>query len=136
MKNSIKQAAFTCILSYILLFASAVAIIIIIKLLTGYFPSVILFTLVLLTSGFFAIHPVFVLVPPVLAFSVMVFLSKVPFNTKFAAGAGAASYYVLIELIYLLSGTGDLPTEVAVPWISWAFIMGFLSSLIVVKLKL
>ena len=135
MKNSIKKILATCILAYILLAASAVAILIIVGLVTGYFPSFAFFTLVLLTLGFVWLHPVFLVVPPVLAFSMMVFLSKTSINGKAAAGASIASYYILIELIYLISGTGDFPVEVTIPWIFWAFVLGVASSVIVDKLR-
>jgi len=135
VKNQIRQIAIACILGYILVVASAVAVSIIIGLVTGYFPSLALFTLVLLTLGFVWLHPVFLVVPPVLAFSMMVFLSKTSINGKAAAGASIASYYILIELIYLISGTGDFPVEVTIPWIFWAFVLGVASSVIVDKLR-
>jgi len=136
VKNQIRQIAIACILGYILVVASAVAVSIIIGLVTGYFPSLALFTLVLLTFGFVWLHPIFLAVPPVLAFSMMVFLSKTSINKRVAAGAGIASYYILIELIYLISGTGDFPIEVAIPWIFWVFILGYASSVMVDKLEL
>ena len=135
MKHAIKYAVTVAILGYAVLALSAVAVTLLIGLATGYYPSVICFTLTLLAFRLTEIHWTLVLFPPLAAACAMVLLSKTPVNRRIAAGLGLSSPYLLVALVYVLMGAGEFPLEIAIPWIVWAFLVGAASSIAVDKLR-
>jgi len=135
VKHTIKYAVTVAILGYALLALSAVAVTLLVGLATGYFPCVTCFTLPLLTFRLTEIHWTLVIFPPLAAACALVLLSKTPVNTRIASGLGLSSPYLLVALVYVLSGAGEFPLEIAIPWVVWAFVVGLASSIAVDKLR-
>ena len=135
MKNSIKYTIFTCALGYFFIVASVVVLSIIIRIITGYYPSFTFFTLALITFRLVEIHQGFLIAPLLIAIFTMMLLSKTSINIRIVAGVSLTSYYFLLALIYLIIGAGEFPFEVLIPWLPWVFILGFTSSIIVDKLS-
>ena len=134
MKNSTKHAILTCALGYFLIITSAAVISIIVKIITGYYPSFIFFTLALITFRLVEIHKGFLIIPLLVAIFTMILLSKMEINIKIVAGLSMNSYYLFLALIYVILGAGEFPFEILIPWFLWVFILGFASSIIVDKL--
>jgi len=134
MKNSIKYTILTCTLGYILIVASAVVHSIIVRMVTGYYPSFTGFTLALITLKLVEIHQGFLTAPLFVATFVMILLSKTSINRRIVAGLSVTSYYFLVTLIFVIMGVGDFPIKILTPWLLWIFILGFASSIIVDKL--
>ena len=135
MKHTIKYAVTVAILGYALLALSALAVPLLIGLTTGYYPCVACISLALLVFRFTEIHWTFVLFPPLAAACAMVLLSKTGLNRRVVAGLGQSSPYLLVALVYVFSGAGEFPLEIAIPWIVWAFLVGAASSIAVDKLR-
>lgn len=135
MKNSTKYAILTCALGYFLIITSAAVISIIIRIITGYYPSFTFFTLALITFRFVEIHKGFLIVPLLVAIFMMILLSKTAINIRIVAGLSMDSYYFFLALIYVILGAGEFPFEILILWLPWVFILGFASSIIVDKLS-
>ena len=135
MKHTIKYAVTVAILGYALLALSAVAVTLLIGLATGYYPSVTFFTLTLLAFRLTEIHWTLVLFPPLAAACAMVLLSKTPVNRRIASGLGLSSPYLLVGLVYVFSGAGEFPLEIAIPWTMWTFVVGAASSIAVDRVR-
>jgi hypothetical protein len=131
VKHTIKYAVTVGILGYAVLALSALAVPLLIGLTTGYYPCVSCFTLALLTLRLSEIHWTLVLLPPLAAACAMVLLSKTGLNRRIVAGLGLSSPYLLVALVYVFSGAGEFPPEIAIPWIVWAFLVGAASSIAV-----
>ena len=136
MKHSIKNAVTVAILGYALLALSALAVPLLIGLTTGYYPCVTCFTLALLVFRFTEIHWTFVLFPPLAAACAIVLLSKTPVNRRIAAGLGLSFPYLLVALVYVFSGAGEFPLEIAILWVAWVFVVGVASSIAVDRFRL
>ena len=134
MKNSTKYTILTCALGYFLIITSAAVISIIIKIITGYYPSFTFFTLALITFRLVEIHKGFLIVPLLVAIFTMLLLSKTTMNIKIVAGLSMNSYYFFLALIYVMLGAGEFPFEILILWLPWVFILVFASSIIVDKL--
>jgi len=132
-KNSVKYSILICVLGYLLIIASVIAVSIIVKLITGYYPSFTFFTLALITFRLIEIHQVFLIAPLSIAILVMMVLSKILNQTKIVAGLSMTSYYLLVTLIFLIIG-GEFPFELLLLWLPWTFFLGFVSPIIVEKL--
>ena len=128
MNNSVNRAILVGSLGYILIMASIVAISLLMKLTTGYYPSFLLFTLYLVTLGLFAIHPAFLIAPLLVAVAAMILLSKTKLDAKLAGGISVASYYILATLLYAVKGAGDAAWGIFFLWIIWAFVLGLAAS--------
>jgi len=135
VKHTIKYAVTVAILGYALLALSALAVPLLIGLTTGYYPCVACISLALLVFRFTEIHWTFVLFPPLAAACAIVLLSKTPVNRRIAAGLGLSSPYLLAALVYVVSGAGEFPLEIAIPWVAWAFVVGVSSSIVVDRLR-
>lgn len=135
MKNSIKYTILTCALGYFLIVASVVAVSIIVRMITGYYPSFAFFTLALITFRLVEIHQGFLVAPLLVATFTMMLLSKTSIDRRIVAGLSMASYYFLVALIYVIMGAGEFPIEILIPWLPWVFVLGFASSIIVDRLS-
>ncbi len=113
--------------------ASVISFSIIVKLITGYYPSFTFFILTIITFRLIEIHQVFLIAPLLIAILVMMALSKIFKQTKIVAGLSMTSYYFLVTLIFLIIG-GDFPFELLLLWFPWIFFLGFVSPIIVEKL--
>jgi len=102
-------------------------------LITGYYPSFTFFTLALMTFRL-EVHQAFFVAPLIVGITAMMLLNKTAIDAKIAAGLSTASYCLSIALIYMATGVSELPIEILLPWILWAFILGFASSIIMDKL--
>jgi len=131
VKHTIKYAVTVAILGYAVLALSAVAVTLLVGLTTGYYPCVTCLSLALLTFRLTEIHWTFVLFPPLAAACAMVLLSKTGLNRRIVAGLGLSSPYLLVALVYALMGAGELPLEIAILWVAWAFVVGVASSIAV-----
>ena len=136
MKHAIKYAVTVAILGYALLALSALAVPLLIGLTTGYYPCVSCFTLALLTLRFSEIHWILVLLPPLAAACAMVLLSKTGLNRRVVAGLGLSFPYLLVALVYVFSGAGEFPLEIAILWVAWVFVVGVASSIAVDRFRL
>ena len=136
MKHTVKYAMTVAILGYALLALSAVAVTLLVGLATGYYPSLTFFTLALLTFRLTEIHWTLVLFPPLAAACAMILLSKTPVNRFMASGLGLSSPYLLVALVYVVSGAGEFPLETAIPWVAWVFVVGLASSIAVDRFRL
>lgn len=135
MKNSIKYMILTCALGYLFIVASVVILSIIIRMITGYYPSFTFFTLALIAFRLVEIHQGFLIAPLLVAIFMMMLLSKTSINGRIVAGLSLTSYYFLVALIYLIMGAREFPIEILIPWLPWVFILGSASSIIVDKLS-
>jgi hypothetical protein len=63
MKNKIINGVFTYVLGYLMFMASAFILSTVIKLITGYFPSFIHFTVALITLRLFEISQILLMAP-------------------------------------------------------------------------
>jgi hypothetical protein len=135
MKHLSVYALCVSLLGYALLALSAVVVTLLVGLTTGYYPSVTFFTLALLTFRLTEIHWTFVLFPPLAAACAMILLSKTGVNRRIASGLGLSSPYLLVALVYVFSGAGEFPLEIAILWVAWAFVVGVASSIAVDKLR-
>ncbi len=133
IKSSLKYAVAISALGYALIVGSAVVVSIIVRLITGYYPSFIHFTLALITFRLVEIHYGFLVLPPLVAIFMMMILSRTPINRRIAAGLSLNSYYLLVAFIYLIVGAGDFPMESSIPWLLLVFVVGFGASVIVDK---
>lgn len=131
MKHLIVYALSISLLGHAVLALSAVAVTLLVGLATGYFPCVTCLTLPLLTFRLTEIHWTFVLFPPLAAACTMVLLSKTRVNRRIGAGLGLSSPYLLVALVYVVSGAGEFPLEIPIPWTLWAFLVGTASSIAV-----
>ena len=136
MKHTIKYAVTVAVLGYALLALSAVAVTLLVGLTTGYYPSLTFFTLALLTFRLTEIHWTFVLFPPLAAACVMILLPKTGVNRRIASGLGLTSPYMLVALVYVVSGAGEFPLEIAILWVAWVFVVGVASSIAVDRFRL
>jgi len=100
-------------------------------LITGYYPSFTFFTLALITFRLVEVHQAFFVAPLIVGITAMMLLNKTAIDAKIAARLSTASYYLSIALIYMATGVSELPIEILLPWILWAFILGFASSIII-----
>jgi len=128
VKHSILYALSVSLMGYALLALSALAVTVVVWLVTGYFPCVTCFTLALLTFRLTEIHWTLVLFPPLAAACAIVLVSKTRLNRRVVAGLGLTFPYLLVALVYVLAGAREFPLEVAIPWIVWAFLVGVGSS--------
>jgi hypothetical protein len=135
VKHTIKYAVTVAILGYAVLALSALAVPLLIGLTTGYYPCVACISLALLVFRFTEIHWTFVLFPPLAAACAIVLLSKTPVNRRIAAGLGLSFPYLLAALVYVVSGAGEFPLEIAIPWTVWAFLVGAASSIAVDRFR-
>jgi len=136
VKHTIKYAVTVAILGYALLALSALAVPLLIGLTTGYYPCVACISLALLVFRFTEIHWTFVLFPPLAAACAIVLLSKTPVNRRIAAGLGLSTPYLLVALVYVFSGAGEFPLEIAILWVAWVFVVGVASSIAVDRFRL
>ena len=136
MKHTIKYAVTVAILGYALLALSALAVPLLIGLTTGYYPCVACISLALLVFRFTEIHWTFVLFPPLAAACAIILLSKTPVNRRIASGLGLSSPYLLVALVYVFSGAGEFPLEIAILWVAWVFVVGVASSIAVDRFRL
>lgn len=113
---------------------SALVAFTVVKVVTGYYPSFIFFTLALITFRVAEIHYGFVFAPPLVAVAAMIPLSRTSINRRVAAGIGVSSFYFLVSLMYLIVGAGEFSVATAIPWVAWAFVIGLGSSVIVDRL--
>ena len=134
MKMKRKTTILTCALGYFLIVASVVVVSIIVRMITGYYPSFRFFTLSLITFRLVEIHQGFIVAPLLVATFTMMLLSKTSINRRIVAGLSITSYYFLVGLIYVMIGAGDFPLDIFILWLSWVFILGFASSIIVDEL--
>lgn len=135
MNHPIRKICRISALSYILVIVSAVAVSVIAWLATGYFPSFTFFVLALISFRLVEVHTIFLAAPLIVSIISMTILSITPINKRIAAGLGIASYYLLVTMLFLISGAGDFPLDVSIPWIIWVFIVGFVSSALVDKFR-
>ena len=135
MKHTIKYAVTVGILGYAVLALSAVAVTLLVGLTTGYYQCVACISLPLLTFRLSEIHWSFVLFTPLAAVCAIILLSKTPVNRRIVAGLGLSSPYLLVALVYVFSGAGEFPLEIAIPWIVWAFLVGAASSIAVQRFR-
>ena len=134
MERSIKKIIFTCLLGYLLILATAIVLTIIIKLVTGYFPSFNFFTLALISFRLFEINQFFIVIPLLVAILTVLILCRILIDNRIASGIGMAFYYFLVAIFFVTTGSGDFPFWISMIWIVWAFIIGVISSIIVDKL--
>ena len=80
------------------------------------------------------VHQAFLVAPLIVGIAIMMLLNKTAIDAKIATGLSTASYYLSITLIYMATGASELPIEILLPWILWAFILGFASSIIIDRL--
>jgi hypothetical protein len=136
VKHTIKYAVTVAVLGYALLALSAVAVTLLVGLTTGYYPSLTFFTLALLTFRLTEIHWTFVLFPPLAAACVMILLPKTGVSRRIASGLGLTSPYMLVALVYVVSGAGEFPLEIAILWVAWVFVVGVASSIAADRFRL
>lgn len=130
MKKSIKYSFLTCTLGYILIIASAVVLSVVVRMITGYYPSITFFMLALITFRLVEVHQAFFIAPPLVATFTMILLSGTSINRNMVAGISMASYYFLVGLVYVIMGAGEFPIEISILWLLWVFVLGFASSII------
>jgi hypothetical protein len=130
MGRSIVYAVLVGVLGYALVVASALVVVIGIRLLTGYWASFTFFTLALVTLRLTEIHYVFLLAPPLVTFCAMVLLGRTWTNRRLAGGVSLSSYYVMSALTYLAVGGEEFALEVSLAWILWVFVLGLVSSVV------
>ena len=133
--QSIICAFSVSLLGYALLALTALALTLLIRLGTGYRPSLTFFTLALLTFRLSEIHWSFFLFPPLAAALATILLSKTPLHRRLVAGLGLSSPYVLIALVYVLMRAGEFPLEIVIPWVLWIFVVGVVSSVAVDRFR-
>lgn len=114
--------------------ASAVAVSIIVRIVTGYYPSFTFFTLALITLRLVEIHQGFLIAPLLVAIFAMKLLSKTSINRRLVAGLSVTSYYFLVAVIFVILGASDFPLYILTLWLIWIFILGVVSSIIMDKL--
>lgn len=134
MEKSIGCVILTVALGYLLIIVSTIVLATLIWLITGYYPSFTFFTLALMTFRLVEVHQAFLVAPLIVGIAIMMLLNKTAIDSKIAAGLSTASYYLSIALIYMATGASELPIEILLPWILWAFILGFASSIILDRL--
>ncbi|MCW3975715.1 MAG: hypothetical protein O2U61_05390 [Candidatus Bathyarchaeota archaeon] len=134
MERSIKKIIFTCLLGYLLILATAIVLTIIIKLVTGYFPSFDFFTLALITFRLSEINQFFIVTPFLVAILTMLILCRALINNRITSGISMAFYYFLVTIFFVITGSGDFPFWISTIWIVWVFNIGVISSIIVDKL--
>ena len=106
---------------------------VIVRIMTGYYPSPVYFGLALMTfrlseiSGMFAVAPLLVSLP------VMIALSGIPVHKWIVGGISLSAYYLLVASIFALVGAHEFPYEVLLPWVALVFLLGSLSAIIVGK---
>lgn len=106
-----------------------------VEIFTGYYPSFTFFLLALITFRLVEVNPSFLFVPPLVAVPLIIVLSRILGNERFAAGLGLTSYYILAVLTFLAYGSGELPYIVAALWILAVFVIGVLSERILDRLN-
>jgi len=102
MERSIKKIIFTCLLGYLLILATAIVLTIIIKLVTGYFPSFNFFTLALITFRLSEINQFFIVIPLLVAILTVLILCRALIDNRIASGIGMTFYYFLAVFFLLL----------------------------------
>jgi hypothetical protein len=132
---SVKDVILVAALGYAFIVASALVISLIVRLLTGYFPSFTYFTLGLITLRLVELHYGAVLAPPLVAAAAMLLLARTPLNRRMASGLAMSSFYIIVTLIYLFVGAADLPLAASVPWVGWTFLAGLGASIVVDRLS-
>ncbi|MCW4033110.1 MAG: hypothetical protein NWF08_06925 [Candidatus Bathyarchaeota archaeon] len=135
IKESAKKSILICSIGYVLIIVSALMLSLIVRILTGYFPSFTFFTLALITFRLFEINYAFLLVPLFVAILVMMLLSRPSINTRIAGGMSLTSYYAFVALIYMAMRSGDFPYLALIPWFLFVFFLGYTSVIISEKLE-
>jgi hypothetical protein len=135
---AVKDAILIAAVGYAFIVASALVISVMVRLLTGYFPSFTYFTLALITLRLVELHYGALLAPPLVAAAAMLLLLKTPLDRRIAAALAMSSFYIIVTLIYLLVGAADLPLAASapsVPWIGCSFLAGLGASVVVDRLS-
>lgn len=135
MRRLIVYAVVVSALGYVLVIASAVAVLVAVRLITGYAPSFTFFLLTLVTFRLVEVHYSLLVAPPLVTFGVMIVLARTPINRRLASGVSLSAYYVLAALMYLGAGAGEFPLETSIPWIVWVFVLGLTSSIVADKVS-
>lgn len=133
MERSTKKIICTCLLGYLLIIATSMVLAVLIKFLTGYFPSFYFFTLALITFRLYEINQFFIVMPFLVAILIMLILYKAPIDERITSGIGMTFYYFSVAFFFVITGSGDFPFWISMIWIIWVFIIGIFSSIIVCK---
>lgn len=124
--SNIKFAIFTNGVGYFLILASVAVLSILIKIFTGYYPSIPFFILSLISMRLSEVHFLFNFVPFFISVTISSLLLRNSERELLPAGISLCSYYVLTALIITLSG-GEMPPFIIL-WIIWIFVIGILSA--------
>lgn len=130
MAGRIVKGMLTSSLGYVFVVGSAFTISAAIRVMTGHYPSLCLFTLELITFKLIEINQAFLIVPLLTAMFTTIVLSCILIDTRIAGGLSLASYYIVVGIFFTIIGTGDFPYDVLTIWVALTFLLGFLSAMV------
>ena len=130
----LRNAILTCTLGYLLIVISTLVLMVIVRIVTGYYQSPVYFGLALMTFRLSEISGIFAVAPLLVSLPVMIALSGIPVHKWILGGISSSEYYLLVALIFASIGAHEFPYEVLLPWMALVFLLGSLSAIVVGKL--
>ncbi len=123
------------VLGYILIWTSALILLVATRLSTGYMPPFKGFVFPLVSFRLTEIHNFFLIAPLILAAITIKLLTRTWISRKVAGGIALTSYYILTSIIFFIKGAGEFSLEISSLWIVWVFVLGYASTVILERLK-